>query len=599
MEGCLPSPNSSNGQQQQHTVHDAPNSSPNCQLSPGSEGSGSSSSEDKESTKVRKGQRSGTTSTSSTSSNNNETLNKKVLHPKLVSVVAQLEMKSLWDEFNELGTEMIVTKAGRRMFPTFQVRLYGMDPLEDYNLVMDFVPVDDKRYRYAFHSSHWIVAGKADPNSPPRMHVHPDSSAKGSQWMKQVVSFDKLKLTNHQLDNNGHLILNSMHRYQPRLHVCCGGNGDQESTQTFKTFIFPETRFTAVTAYQNQRITQLKIASNPFAKGFRDCDPEECVGPSSYPDNISVKHHHNHSSNINNNQSPSNTPLHPSSNRHSSSPSSTTCSSGSSRSILPLSPSSVTNNSNEATSNLLSGSAGGGNVLAGESEVSKQDLKSTPIIRHEILNPETGYSSFDSSLAAMSRLFSNGPGGTAMGFPSSVVNLGHAAQISSTNQSTGLHHPYQPSSNHALPHVHHPHNPHHSHHHHQNYSSSDLNYGPMYNYSTSGGYSSSKSSRTSPYPRPSHLSSSIAAAAATTGGVNGSNAMYYSNFGSTGEEIGNLYGPTATRSYDYNTSSSPRTNESIASSTNSLSSTQQQQQQSIHNLHHSQNQHHHHLTSPR
>jgi hypothetical protein len=38
---------------------------------------------------------------------------KKPLHPKLVSVIAHLEMKPLWDEFNELGTEMIVTKAGR------------------------------------------------------------------------------------------------------------------------------------------------------------------------------------------------------------------------------------------------------------------------------------------------------------------------------------------------------------------------------------------------------------------------------------------------------------------------------------------------------
>ena len=62
----------------------------------------------------------------------------------------------------------IVTKAGRRMFPTFQVRIYGMDQMEDYNLIMDFVPVDDKRYRYAFHTSNWVVAGKADPTSPPR-----------------------------------------------------------------------------------------------------------------------------------------------------------------------------------------------------------------------------------------------------------------------------------------------------------------------------------------------------------------------------------------------------------------------------------------------
>ena len=128
-----------------------------------------------------------------------------LLHPKLTGVQVQLEMRALWEEFNELGTEMIVTKAGRRMFPTYQVRLYGLDPMEDFMLVMDFVPVDDKRYRYAFHTSSWVVAGKADPNSPPRIHVHPDSPAKGAAWMKQVVSFDKLKLTNTQLDDNGHV----------------------------------------------------------------------------------------------------------------------------------------------------------------------------------------------------------------------------------------------------------------------------------------------------------------------------------------------------------------------------------------------------------
>ncbi|CAL1276997.1 unnamed protein product [Larinioides sclopetarius] len=175
---------------------------------------------------------------------------KKPLHPKLVNVSGTLETKSLWDEFNELGTEMIVTKAGRRMFPTFQVKIYGMDPMTDYIVMMDFVPVDDKRYRYAFHSSSWVVAGKADPNMPPRMHVHPDSPAKGAQWMKQVISFDKLKLTNNQMDDNGHIILNSMHRYQPRFH-----GEDASQTQNFKTFIFPETKFTAVTAYQNHRVS--------------------------------------------------------------------------------------------------------------------------------------------------------------------------------------------------------------------------------------------------------------------------------------------------------------------------------------------------------
>ena len=60
-------------------------------------------------------------------------------------------------------------------------------------------------YRYAFHSSSWLVAGKADPATPERVHYHPDSPAKGAQWMKQIVSFDKLKLTNNLLDDNGHV----------------------------------------------------------------------------------------------------------------------------------------------------------------------------------------------------------------------------------------------------------------------------------------------------------------------------------------------------------------------------------------------------------
>lgn len=98
-------------------------------------------------------------------------------NPHVSSVTVQLEMKALWEEFNQLGTEMIVTKAGRceglgggvvqagqpgragaalrlrappshrRMFPTFQVKILGMDSLADYALLMDFVPLDDKRYR--------------------------------------------------------------------------------------------------------------------------------------------------------------------------------------------------------------------------------------------------------------------------------------------------------------------------------------------------------------------------------------------------------------------------------------------------------------------
>nr|XP_015193263.1 PREDICTED: T-box transcription factor TBX10-like isoform X2 [Lepisosteus oculatus] len=71
-----------------------------------------------------------------------------------------------------------------------------------------------------------------------------------------------------------------MHRYQPRFHVVYVDprqDSHRYAQHNFKTFQFPETCFTAVTAYQNHRITQLKIASNPFAKGFRESDPDDWV----------------------------------------------------------------------------------------------------------------------------------------------------------------------------------------------------------------------------------------------------------------------------------------------------------------------------------
>ncbi|MFH4983076.1 hypothetical protein AB6A40_009785 [Gnathostoma spinigerum] len=61
-----------------------------------------------------------------------------------------------------------------------------------------------------------------------------------------------------------------MHKYQPRLHVVRCSELINLPYSTFRTFVFKETEFIAVTAYQNEKVTQLKIDNNPFAKGFRD-----------------------------------------------------------------------------------------------------------------------------------------------------------------------------------------------------------------------------------------------------------------------------------------------------------------------------------------
>ncbi|CAF0960316.1 unnamed protein product [Rotaria sordida] len=180
----------------------------------------------------------------------------------------ELENKQLWDAFHGHGTEMVITKSGRRIFPAFKVKVTGLNPQAKYVFLMDIQAADSHRYK--FHNSKWMIAGNADPEMSKRLYVHPDSPATGEQWMSKSVSFHKLKLTNNISDKNSYTILNSMHKYQPRLHIVKTNDLIKIPWSPIKTFIFKETQFIAVTAYQNEKITQLKIDNNPFAKGFRD-----------------------------------------------------------------------------------------------------------------------------------------------------------------------------------------------------------------------------------------------------------------------------------------------------------------------------------------
>lgn len=58
-----------------------------------------------------------------------------------------------------------------------------------------------------------MVAGKADPEMPKRMYIHPDSPSTGEQWMQKVVSFHKLKLTNNISDKHGFVSKKTIYIY--------------------------------------------------------------------------------------------------------------------------------------------------------------------------------------------------------------------------------------------------------------------------------------------------------------------------------------------------------------------------------------------------
>nr|XP_034339981.1 eomesodermin homolog isoform X3 [Arvicanthis niloticus] len=183
--------------------------------------------------------------------------------------------RPLWLKFHRHQTEMIITKQGRRMFPFLSFNINGLNPTAHYNVFVEVVLADPNHWR--FQGGKWVTCGKADNNMQGnKMYVHPESPNTGSHWMRQEISFGKLKLTNNKGANNNNtqmIVLQSLHKYQPRLHiveVTEDGVEDLNEPSKTQTFTFSETQFIAVTAYQNTDITQLKIDHNPFAKGFRD-----------------------------------------------------------------------------------------------------------------------------------------------------------------------------------------------------------------------------------------------------------------------------------------------------------------------------------------
>uniref|UniRef100_A0A6P7FQK4 T-box transcription factor TBX6-like isoform X1 n=1 Tax=Diabrotica virgifera virgifera TaxID=50390 RepID=A0A6P7FQK4_DIAVI len=177
-----------------------------------------------------------------------------------------LKNQDLWKKFYVHETEMIITKTGRRMFPSLQLEVKGLSPNTIYSVVLEMEPVCRNRFKYSA-SGGWLPSGSEEALIDHRYYIHSESPARGDFWMGQTISFSRVKLTNTFAPPPGQVVLSSMHKYQPKIiisQVC------EMSWAPKAIFRFAETQFIAVTAYQNEKITQLKINYNPFAKGFRE-----------------------------------------------------------------------------------------------------------------------------------------------------------------------------------------------------------------------------------------------------------------------------------------------------------------------------------------
>ncbi|KAJ3111472.1 hypothetical protein HDU96_005677 [Phlyctochytrium bullatum] len=205
------------------------------------------------------------------------------------SPTVQLLNHELWEAFDRLDNEMIITRSGRCLFPVVNVRLHHLRRDHFYSLGVDILrrePVERLRYKPGAGWS--VLDGEKDAPAAGAcggVVLHPRSPMLGSEWMAlDEVEFKTLKLSNHFPENaesedqqladvrDGVFRITSFYRYLPRFHLIDHGRiksptaadpaaADEETTTCFE---FDTTKFIAVTHYQNAR------NCNPHAKGFKD-----------------------------------------------------------------------------------------------------------------------------------------------------------------------------------------------------------------------------------------------------------------------------------------------------------------------------------------
>uniref|UniRef100_K1PNN0 Brachyury-like protein A n=1 Tax=Magallana gigas TaxID=29159 RepID=K1PNN0_MAGGI len=170
----------------------------------------------------------------------------------------------LWYKFLEVGTEMIINRTGRRMFPYVEFSLRGLDPVGLYDVIFDIVPASNKCFK--FLNNKWVPIGKKEHEFKTQPFKHPDSPRTGSEWMTRKISFEKVKLSNRPGSKSGIFTLHTQQKYLVRISLVKHEKGDEVSVVEYP---IQATTFVAVTAYNNREVADLKINSNPYSKAFR------------------------------------------------------------------------------------------------------------------------------------------------------------------------------------------------------------------------------------------------------------------------------------------------------------------------------------------
>ncbi|UMM15107.1 hypothetical protein L5515_002668 [Caenorhabditis briggsae] len=188
--------------------------------------------------------------------------------PCASKIELKLANEDLWQKFPQPMEMMILMKTGRKLFPTLEYSVDGLDKDALYEVELHMERAND--FRYNNRKNTWLESESDLPNTPTEKVKHSNGILTGEQWMADTICFERVRLTNDpNLKSPNHICVQSMHKWRPVVTIRKISREKLEEGFE-KEFRLEETCFIAVTIYHNRDLVDLKIGNNPMASAFRE-----------------------------------------------------------------------------------------------------------------------------------------------------------------------------------------------------------------------------------------------------------------------------------------------------------------------------------------
>lgn len=176
--------------------------------------------------------------------------------PITVSLTPGVEPQ--WHFCHAQNHEMKILSQGRRLFPTLNYTVAGLEPKAEYSMWIHMERVDDKKLRH--NRVRYDENLSKELEYPSRQVCHLLGEMPGEYWTERNVNFEGIKITyTKSVEGNGplNIHLHTYHRYLPVLTIISGGNKIHEAK-------FENTMFFPVTCIHNEVLRNFKVNNDPY-----------------------------------------------------------------------------------------------------------------------------------------------------------------------------------------------------------------------------------------------------------------------------------------------------------------------------------------------